>query len=247
MHAKAVKAILELVADADSAGSIVSFRADLLAALANTLRCDVLVFNDFQLLPGPAALGTPTVTCTATPPLEPSHAIAPALLDAFLCHVSQHPLIQLHAAGHCRALRLSDVTSMRRFRHGPLYAEFFRPATVSHQLTIGFEGPRERLVGVWLNRARRDFSEDELLLAELLRPHLRAAELAARRAVARATLTPREREVLDLVATGATNHAVADALIVSPGTVKKHLDNIYAKLGARTRAAAAHRAGAPPR
>jgi DNA-binding NarL/FixJ family response regulator len=97
-------------------------------------------------------------------------------------------------------------------------------------------------VGISLNRARRDFSDEELLLAELLRPHLQAGELAVRRATARAALTSREREVLDLVAGGATNAAVAEALVVSPGTVKKHLDNIYAKLGVSSRAAAAERA-----
>ena len=103
-------------------------------------------------------------------------------------------------------------------------------------------GPPGRLVGVWLNRTSQDFSEDDLLLAELLRPHLQAAERAARRAVVRATLTAREREVLDLVAAGATNEAAAEALVISAGTVKKHLDNIYVKLGVGTRAAAAERA-----
>jgi ATP/maltotriose-dependent transcriptional regulator MalT len=62
------------------------------------------------------------------------------------------------------------------------------------------------------------------------------------RATARAALTRREREVLDLVAAGATNAAVAEALVVAPGTVKKHLDNVYAKLGVSSRAAAADRA-----
>jgi ATP/maltotriose-dependent transcriptional regulator MalT len=83
------------------------------------------------------------------------------------------------------------------------------------------------------------------LLADLLRPHLEAGELAVAKAVARAALTAREREVLDLVAAGATNAAVAEALVVSPGTVKKHLDNIYAKLGVSSRAAATARAGTP--
>jgi DNA-binding CsgD family transcriptional regulator len=78
-----------------------------------------------------------------------------------------------------------------------------------------------------------------------MRPHLEAGELALTRAVARATLTSRERDALDLVAAGATNAAVAEALVVSPGTVKKHLDNIYAKLGVTSRAAAADRASAP--
>jgi DNA-binding CsgD family transcriptional regulator len=52
-------------------------------------------------------------------------------------------------------------------------------------------------------------------------------------------LTPREREILDLVAEGRTNAEIAERLWVSRGTVRKHLDNIYAKLGVHTRTAAA--------
>ncbi len=52
-------------------------------------------------------------------------------------------------------------------------------------------------------------------------------------------LTPREREILDLVADGKTNAEIAESLWVSRGTVRKHLDNVYAKLGVHTRTAAA--------
>jgi DNA-binding CsgD family transcriptional regulator len=52
-------------------------------------------------------------------------------------------------------------------------------------------------------------------------------------------LTHREREILDLVAEGKTNAEIAQRLWVAPGTVRKHLDNIYAKLGVHTRTAAA--------
>jgi DNA-binding CsgD family transcriptional regulator len=58
-------------------------------------------------------------------------------------------------------------------------------------------------------------------------------------------LTPREREVLALVADGQTNKEIAARVEVRPATVKKHLERIYDKLGVRTRtgaAAAAHRA-----
>jgi DNA-binding NarL/FixJ family response regulator len=123
-----------------------------------------------------------------------------------------------------------------------LYLEFFRPLSIEHQLTLGLAGAPGRLVGISLNRERRDFSDDELLLLELLRPHLQAGERALTRASARARLTSREREVLDLVAAGSTNAAIAEALSVSPGTVKKHLDNIYAKLGVDSRTGAAARA-----
>ncbi len=51
-------------------------------------------------------------------------------------------------------------------------------------------------------------------------------------------LTPREREVLAQVATGATNRAVAEALFISERTVARHAANIFAKLGVSSRAAA---------
>lgn len=44
-------------------------------------------------------------------------------------------------------------------------------------------------------------------------------------------LTPREREVLGLMAEGRTNSAIARQLVVSDGAVEKHVSNIFLKLG----------------
>ena len=54
-------------------------------------------------------------------------------------------------------------------------------------------------------------------------------------------LTAREQQVLSWVARGKTNAEVAEVLWLSPGTVRKHLENAYAKLGVRTRTAAVAR------
>jgi DNA-binding CsgD family transcriptional regulator len=51
-------------------------------------------------------------------------------------------------------------------------------------------------------------------------------------------LSPRELEVLRLVASGETNRAIAAALVLSERTVDRHVSNIYAKLGVSSRAAA---------
>ena len=51
-------------------------------------------------------------------------------------------------------------------------------------------------------------------------------------------LTDREAEVLRLVASGRTNSEVAAELVLSIRTVERHIGNIYAKIGARGRAAA---------
>ncbi|MEW6582511.1 MAG: LuxR C-terminal-related transcriptional regulator [Actinomycetota bacterium] len=53
-----------------------------------------------------------------------------------------------------------------------------------------------------------------------------------------AGLTPREHEVLALVAAGHTNWQIAAALVISPHTVRRHLQNIFRKLGVSSRAAA---------
>jgi two-component system response regulator DesR len=57
-----------------------------------------------------------------------------------------------------------------------------------------------------------------------------------------APLSPREREVLDLIARGSTNREIAAALHLSPHTIKEHTSSLYRKLGARNRAEAVQRA-----
>jgi DNA-binding NarL/FixJ family response regulator len=51
-------------------------------------------------------------------------------------------------------------------------------------------------------------------------------------------LTPREAEVLALIAAGRTNGEIAEALVVSAATVKSHVNHIFAKTGVRDRAQA---------
>lgn len=48
-------------------------------------------------------------------------------------------------------------------------------------------------------------------------------------------LTPREREVVTLLAQGMTAKEVAVALVISPGTVEKHVETVMIKLRARNR------------
>jgi len=55
-------------------------------------------------------------------------------------------------------------------------------------------------------------------------------------------LTPRERDVLELIATGATNSEIAAKLHLSPHTVKEHASAVYRKLDVRNRAEAVQRA-----
>ena len=51
-------------------------------------------------------------------------------------------------------------------------------------------------------------------------------------------LTPRENEILDLIAQGLTNSAIADRLVLSPKTIRNHVSNIFSKLQVATRSEA---------
>jgi ATP/maltotriose-dependent transcriptional regulator MalT len=48
-------------------------------------------------------------------------------------------------------------------------------------------------------------------------------------------ITPRELEILGLIATGLTNREIADRLYVSENTVKTHSSRLFDKLGAKRR------------
>jgi len=69
----------------------------------------------------------------------------------------------------------------------------------------------------------------------LLPPEI-AARLAER--IPRSELSPRELEILRLIAKGSSNRDIAHALDISEGTVRVHASNIFAKLGCNDRAQA---------
>ncbi|UTI63562.1 response regulator transcription factor [Paraconexibacter antarcticus] len=64
---------------------------------------------------------------------------------------------------------------------------------------------------------------DRQVVTQMLAPHDRAPDGLA-------GLTAREREVLQLIAEGRSNAGIADALVVTPGAVEKHITSIFGKL-----------------
>jgi DNA-binding CsgD family transcriptional regulator len=89
----------------------------------------------------------------------------------------------------------------------------------------------------------RDFSERDVVLLSILRPHIvaiRDATFACQPGPPE--LTARQRQLLNLVATGLTNRQAARQLGVSEHTVRKHVENIFERLQVTSRTAAVARA-----
>jgi DNA-binding NarL/FixJ family response regulator len=130
------------------------------------------------------------------------------------------------------------ITRLRELRHPArvlVLTTYDRDRDVRSAIEAGATGyllkdaPRDELI-----RAVRAAHAGEAVLA----PSVVRTVMSMAGTRAPDELSPREIEVLRLVAGGATNQAAARELLVSETTIKSHLLHIYTKLGVRDRAAA---------
>jgi DNA-binding CsgD family transcriptional regulator len=144
----------------------------------------------------------------------------------------------------------SDFYSVRQWHSTGMYCDYHRPYGIEHELQLCLHDSAElsagpgRHVRLYLYRGPGpDFSERDRAALTLLRPHLRQAYLEAeRRRNPVPRLTPRQWELLRLLAAGHTNTQIGRRLGVTEGTVRTHLENIYERLHVSSRTAAVARA-----
>ncbi len=119
-------------------------------------------------------------------------------------------------------------------------------ASILDALQAGARGYLTKDAGITeISRAIHAAAGHQAVLDPVVHSRLLAAATAgARPAPAPASLpdelTPREAEVLSLIARGLSNAEIADKLVVSEATVKTHINHVFAKIGARDRAQAVH-------
>ena len=147
-------------------------------------------------------------------------------------------------------IKTADFYSARQWHATGMYTDYDRPLGFEHSLMVCLPralpraaGP-ERYVRLYLHRGPGpDFSERDRAVLTLLRPHLDLAYLdAERRRHPVPRLTPRQKDLLRLLAAGHTNAQIARRLGISEGTVRTHLENIYERLHVSSRTAAVTRA-----
>ncbi len=141
-----------------------------------------------------------------------------------------------------QAIRISDFVTLRQLHALEVYDSVLRPFDLNHCVTARFFRA-SRAYDLSCARDSVDFSRRDVLLLEVVATVLGMAVRLPPPLVPQQLesmgITEREAQVLDHVARGRSNAEIAGELSVAPGTVKKHLDNIFEKLGVRNRVAAA--------
>jgi DNA-binding NarL/FixJ family response regulator len=130
-------------------------------------------------------------------------------------------------------------------RSGAELCEAIRSASPSTRVLlisgVGWISPQAARTAGASGFVSKDWSADEVAMA--VRMVGKGMTVFGRQEEAPSTpLSEREREVLALIAAGATNREIAERLFLSPHTVKEHASSLYRKLGVKNRAEAARHA-----
>lgn len=161
------------------------------------------------------------------------------LADFYRAHYWSSPCSYPDRTGDITSvLRISDLESRLAQRSSAMYCELFLPYGSQHELMVCLDaGAEQRTVRLLFDRGPGlDFSERDVTMLALLRPHLQAAyDAAVRRRQRPSPLTARQRDVLAKVSAGKTDRQVARDLGVAEGTVRRHLEDAYARLGVHSR------------
>jgi len=230
--------LLALVGEIMGVLDLEEFRRTLLQAVLAAVPAKIASLND---------VGPDHLAVVSEPRLDPEW------YEKFAGLLDENPLYRHYVAtGDGTARRFSDVTTREQLESTRLFREFYAPLGIRHQIAFTLPAGTGRLLAVALSRGQTDFSDAERDFLDRARPYLIQAYRNAiafstgnesprqlRAALLAAGLTPRESEVVRLVALGRSNPDIAAALGLSDRTVAKHAENAFRKLGVRGRSQAA--------
>jgi DNA-binding CsgD family transcriptional regulator len=232
------RGILEVLHAAGEVEGSDPFPEQVLARLRELVPCDVVSYGDFDR---DFDRGGHVWRTGVRYSGEPRAPVTPVIVEAHARLAYQYAYRPWSTEAR-RAVRRSDLLSRRELHALDLYGEVSRPLEIEYTLDLWLVTQDGIAGGFGFDSFERDFSERDKLVLDTLQPHLvqlcRNAGARQRQSRSLAILTPREREILLWVARGKSNREIATVLYLAPGTIRKHLDNVYDKLGVSNRAGA---------
>lgn len=242
LSASSLRKVLAATARAVEFRDLAEFRAGVISLARELVPCESASYNELKAGAGAIVLA------------DPDQWLTEQNVELFGRLAGENPLVAHYMrTGDGQPLRFSELISRRRLHALTLYDELYASLGVEHQIAFVLPSPPGEVVGIALNRQRRDFSGEEAAMLDLLRGPLRAcyqrlvereqligllsgledSELTAH---AHALgLSERQTEIIAGVAGGASNAQVGMSLGISRRTVEKHLQNIYAQLDVTSR------------
>jgi DNA-binding CsgD family transcriptional regulator len=177
-------------------------------------------------------------------------------IQLFNLYASQHPVIAraVHT-GNTNAQSLSDLLTRSEFQNLELYQCLYKHLFTEDQLSVGYV-ENGYVTGLSVNRATWGFTESERSLLTYVARCIFPYYKLLRRDIHSGTenrpmveaymgvitehyqvlgITPREADVLALIARGKSNKHIALAFNISEGTVKKHVENMFRRLDVNNR------------
>lgn len=173
-------------------------------------------------------------------------------LDEFHEQYGDDAFFERHViASRCEVIRDTDVYPEEVRTQAEWYKKIYVKQGIHYALRAVLNCNQQTVGDIDLFRPKGDpdFSDAEMRVLDLLAPHV--AQRLWRLMVINRThnmmkglsnsvldmygLTPREAEVITAIASGEPDHIVAQKLCISASTLKKHIHNIYHKIGVRSR------------
>jgi DNA-binding CsgD family transcriptional regulator len=232
-------ALLDVIAagqDCDDVG--VGLPTGVLECAFRLVPCDAVGFFEFDVDTGEAFIDQDYPTVLSYDAVDEGAFWRNYYTDRHCCYPT--------VSGDDRSITtISDFYSASELHRTAMYNDCMLPLGVERELMMCFPTPitnRSRRL-LFARGPGREFDDRDRLLLTLLRPHLHELyQDVERRRHAVPDLTPRQWQLLRLVAAGHSNAEIAHHTCVSTGTVRKHLENIFNRLQVTTRTAAVARA-----
>lgn len=230
-----------------------SFVNHAFAVLSNAVKCTHFCFTHFKTDP----LELVDARC---------ETIAPEVFISFKAHMSEHLLLQqLIQSRKSQVRTLQSSIPTPELHKTRLYTEIFAPLEIEDQLFLSLRYKTDLFI-ISYDRDKA-FTQNEQTQLRLLQPHVNLAwenwhhmrkleqqiHLLQENSVVSETaaeqtrtarqwmnlLTPRQKNIAELVTQGLENRAIAETLHIASKTVGKHLENIFGTLKIHHRAALA--------
>ena len=221
------RALLHIHATRDAT----DFSSQLLQAMRAVIGADICVVDWNR----PRCVGVQTA-------YDPIGAVPAEVNAAVHRYLKDNPLYGLRKA---TPVSLSDLLSARRWHATALYAEGYGCLGQQDGLGLDIQFDDGGLLSLVTTRGRRGYSSSDRTKLAALGAHVRHVyarlnlesqqHVGMRPSPLSHRLTVREREVLMHTHHGMRNAEIGELLGIRPGTVKRHLENVYEKLGVSNR------------